>query len=242
MQVRSLGAGADDSCKPPTPGSCEMQVRSLGAGADDSCKPPTPGSCELHPDAMGQGGSTRKRPPKYLLGGGKIRVLLRHAVNLGAMNSDGTSDPYVELSAFGVVGSESLGEVHRKSQMRSKTVDPVWDEVLEFETTDLRRTLEQPLRLQVVNHHRLRKGDDLGTANLDLRVLASYCPEALPHSVAHVPHTVVAGETLYEGWYASFERVTTAACKCSPRRPLLPTGTRASRGCRCIGRAAAARA
>ncbi len=127
-------------------------------------------------------------------------------------------------------------------QMRSKTVDPVWDEVLEFETTDLRRTLEQPLRLQVVNHHRLRKGDDLGTANLDLRVLASYCPEALPHSVAHVPHTVVAGETLYEGWYASFERVTTAACKCSPRRPLLPTGTRASRGCRCIGRAAAARA
>jgi hypothetical protein len=123
------------------------------------------------------------------------------------MNSDGTSDPYVELSAFGVVGSESLGEVHRKSKMRSKTVDPVWDEVLEFETTDLRRTLEQPLRLQVVNHHRLRKGNDLGTAKLDLRVLASYCPEALPHSVAHVPHTEVAGETLYEGWYASFERV-----------------------------------
>ena len=85
-------------------------------------------------------------------------MLLRHAVNLGAMNSDGTSDPYVELSAFGVVGSEPLGEVHMKSQMRSKTVDPVWDEVLEFETTDLRRTLEQPLRLQVVNHHRLRKG------------------------------------------------------------------------------------
>ena len=179
----------------------------MGAGADDSCMPPMPGSCELHPDALGQGGSTRKRPPKYLLGGGKIRVLLRHAVNLGAMNSDGTSDPYVELSAFGVVGSEPLGEVHMKSQMRSKTVDPVWDEVLEFETTDLRRTLEQPLRLQVVNHHRLRKGNDLGTAKLDLRVLASNCPEALPHSVAQVPHSVVAGETLYEGWYASFERV-----------------------------------
>ena len=136
--------------------------------------------------------------PAYLLGGGKLRVLVQHAVNLAGKDSNGFSDPYVKLD---------LGETHKKTKHRSKTLDPTWNEVVEFETTELRRTLEQPLRLQVVNYNTFTKGDDLGSAELDLRGLASVCPEELPRSALQTPHVVVGGETLYDGFHVRFEQV-----------------------------------
>ena len=80
-------------------------------------------------------------------------------VGLRAADRNGKSDPYVVAH---------LGSKHKKkSRVVKKTLDPEWDEVLEFDGT-LRDFLAQPLLLKVYDWDRLSFNDLLGEVSVGL--------------------------------------------------------------------------
>ena len=83
-----------------------------------------------------------------------LRVRLHRAKGLRAADRNGKSDPYVVAHLAG-------SKLKQRSKTVRKTLEPVWDEVLEFDCT-LTDLLAQQLVFKVYDWDRLSLNDLLG--------------------------------------------------------------------------------
>ena len=134
--------------------------------------------------------------PPYILGGGTIRVTLKHARELAAEGRGG-SKPFSNPSVHLKIGSD------KKHSFVSKTVtgtlNPDFEQSFDFETSELFDLLKQPLELHVVHKAGVNTSKSLGLASLNLIPLLRKCPKKLPewnkaqdydsltHSFEHAP-------------------------------------------------------
>ena len=89
---------------------------------------------------------------------GHLRLHLVRGVGLRAADRNGKSDPYVVAST---------GKQKKKSHVVKRTLDPEWDEVLEFEGA-LRDFLSRPLLLKVYDWDQMSFNDLLGEVSVSL--------------------------------------------------------------------------
>ena len=87
-----------------------------------------------------------------------MRLHLVRGVGLRAADRNGKSDPYVVAST---------GKQKKKSHVVKRTLDPEWDEVLEFEGA-LRDFLSRPLLLKVYDWDQMSFNDLLGEVSVSL--------------------------------------------------------------------------
>ena len=93
-----------------------------------------------------------------------LKVRLHKGVGLKGADMNGKSDPYVIVSS---------GKQEKKSRIVKKTLDPVWNEEMEF-TGTLQEFLSHGLMLKVFDYDsplKLSKHDPLGDVNVTLDVL-----------------------------------------------------------------------
>ena len=101
---------------------------------------------------------------------GILRVRLRHAAGLPAGDSNGLSDPYVVVETGKEGRQAEYKPMTMQSQTISKTLDPTWDETLEFMGT-LSDFAASGLRLKVYDEDLLTSDDFLGEAVCSLKPL-----------------------------------------------------------------------
>ena len=94
---------------------------------------------------------------------GTLKVLLKRGVGLKAADLNGKSDPYVVVKCGGL-------EV--KSRVCPKTLDPVWNETLDFKGT-LNSFLSTGMLLRCFDKDWVTRDDPLGDAKLSLAELNS---------------------------------------------------------------------
>jgi len=128
---------------------------------------------------------------------GVLKVHLRKGVGLKAADLNGKSDPYVIASC----GGET-----KKSRVVPKTLEPVWNEVLEFSSSRLDDVLRHGLSLKVMDKDTLTKDDALGEVHVALDALrlggAAEFSEPLPTQgslVFSVSWEAVAAEQVSRG-------------------------------------------
>jgi Ca2+-dependent lipid-binding protein len=94
---------------------------------------------------------------------GMLRVMLKSASGLRAADLNGKSDPYVTLSLRGV---------QHKSRVVTRSLNPSWDEMFEFEGS-LRDLTSEPLQVVVFDKDCITRDDALGSASVNLLDLRS---------------------------------------------------------------------
>eukprot|EP00966_Prymnesium_polylepis_P294252 6795609-Prymnesium_polylepis.1 len=103
---------------------------------------------------------------------GALRVHLKRANQLLAADKGGTSDPYVT-----VYYGQGRSAPSKRTRSIKKTVDPVWDQTLEFPSLVLRDVLKTPLVLRVYDHDGTFSRDDalgeLSVSMADLQTVDS---------------------------------------------------------------------
>jgi hypothetical protein len=95
---------------------------------------------------------------------GTLYVRLERGNGLKAMDSNGSSDPYVKLSLGGAM--------HRSRTIR-RTLNPYFDQIFQFHGT-LGELLEEPLLVVVYDYDMITSDDEVGAARVDLR--GTYLP------------------------------------------------------------------
>ena len=98
---------------------------------------------------------------------GTLRVHLKRATGLAAKDKGGTSDPFVNAK---------LGKKAKACKAIQKTLEPTWDETLEFVTkVSLRKVMKEGLILDVMDEDKgmLDSNDLLGKVHADLSLLTS---------------------------------------------------------------------
>ena len=98
---------------------------------------------------------------------GTLKVHLMSASGLAAKDKGGTSDPFVNCK---------LGKKARKSKTLQKTLDPEWDETLEFVSkVSLKQVMKNGLLLDLMDEDKgmLDSNDLLGKVTADLSALSS---------------------------------------------------------------------
>ncbi|CAN0105095.1 unnamed protein product, partial [Phaeothamnion confervicola] len=84
-----------------------------------------------------------------------LRVLLKSAKGLPVADATGSSDPYCVLVPIRRDNTKVCGKA--TSSIRSKTVDPIWEQTFEFKGEDLQGVL-----ITVVDHDYASADDVLG--------------------------------------------------------------------------------
>ena len=84
------------------------------------------------------------------------------ASGLKAVDRGDTSDPYVVAK---------VGELEKQSSVVSKSLDPSWDETLEFESVSLDELIAGGLKLTVYDKNTFRFDVNLGEAEVSLEAL-----------------------------------------------------------------------
>ena len=127
------------------------------------------GSCRLsEASAASPGGGARggggggARPGSAR---GVLRLHLQRGAGLKAADRNGKSDPYVVAT---------VGRQQRRSRTVKRTLDPVWDEPLDFAPSSFDELLAAGLALRVMDHDTFSRDDPLGAiASVDLTPLAA---------------------------------------------------------------------
>ena len=132
------------------------------AGYRPRAPPSTPGGL-LTPPSMYRRSEDphRIQDPQRIHRQGVLKVTLKKGTGLKAADMNGKSDPYVIVSS---------GRQEKRSRTIKKTLDPEWNEVLEFEG-NLKDFLSHGLTLKVMGWDRLSSDDPLGDAQVSLEEL-----------------------------------------------------------------------
>ena len=102
---------------------------------------------------------------------GTLHVTCTHATGLRAADANGLSDPYLSLR----IGAQEI-----RSRIVKKTVNPRWDQVLDF-NGDFDQICRLPLKITAWDHDDLSMNDSLGSVSVSLKdhVLGTGRPVAL---------------------------------------------------------------
>ena len=95
---------------------------------------------------------------------GVLKIHLKKGVGLKAADLNGKSDPYVILTC---------GKEVKKSKIIYKTLDPVWNEMIEISTLSFDEVLRNGLHMKVMDKDTLTKDDPLGEIHVNLEPLRS---------------------------------------------------------------------
>jgi hypothetical protein len=101
---------------------------------------------------------------------GSLKITLERGEGLPAGDANGLSDPYVVLTAGGQT---------KKSKVKWKTLNPIWNETFEMKGVVLRDVLETGLKLRVMDRDLGTFDDLLGHANVTLEEMQK---NGEPHS------------------------------------------------------------
>ena len=141
---------------------------------------------------------------------GLLRVHIKSAANLMVGDLNGKSDPYVVVRCPAKEGAG--GGEEKQTRVVKKTLDPVWNETLEFGSCSLDELLRHGISLTVMDKDWITKDDALGavTVHLDALRVQNYhdYSELLPtrgslmFSVQWEPSMETAPPLPYGGGYA----------------------------------------
>jgi len=110
----------------------------------------------------------------------RMRILRIEGINLIAKDASGTSDPYVKMIADPAYKKISLGKVLWKSEVKPKTLNPVWDyshpsgskhNKNENVVNCSKLTWNPILLVQIFDHDRIGFNDFMGEIKIDLLAL-----------------------------------------------------------------------
>ena len=119
---------------------------------------------------------TAEAKAERLAAKGCLRLHLQRAEGLQPMDANGKADPYVVAL---------LGKKERKSGSKWGTLDPVWEETLEFDKApQLEKVIRKGLRLQLKDEDKGLVSRTPSTPSLPLGLLrASLIPASLPQMI-----------------------------------------------------------
>lgn len=106
-----------------------------------------------------------------ILSGVFVRVTVASGNKMLAMDSGGTSDPYVQVSIVDSAGLPVKGQTHRTSY-KPKTLDPIWDESFFMGSKDL-KLRDCSLRFDVYDFDLMSSDDHMGHAVFPLSIFSS---------------------------------------------------------------------
>ena len=117
---------------------------------------------------------------------GKLSLTIESASGISAADKSGTSDPYVTVN---------VGSCTRQTSVKFQTLEPVWDELFEFNVD----TMDETVVLDLYDKDVLSRDDFLGACPLGtIRQLLSVHGGELAHGVTVsmklVPRPTLAGE------------------------------------------------